>query len=110
MSSELVITKIFLSCLAKNYVWFGGFRNKMFNRRLKLCLLALSFRWHHCHLLLFAWSWQRAAAELCLPRTPLLVGPPALQPRISSALCTWNMGSVSGLWGEWAVFWGRCCC
>lgn len=72
----------------------------MFNRRLKLCLLALSFRWHHCHLLLFAWSWQRAAAELCLPRTPLLVGPPALQPCISSALCTWNMGSVSGLWGS----------
>lgn len=108
MSSELVITKKDLPLLPGQELWFGGFRNKMFNRRLKLCLLALSFRWHHCHLLLFARSWQRAAAELCLPRTPLLVGPPALP--ISSALCTWNMGSVSGLWGEWAVFWGRCCC
>lgn len=61
-------------------------------------LVSLSFRRHHCHLLLLAQCWQRAAAELCLPRTLLLVGPLALQPHISSALCTWSMGLVSGLW------------
>lgn len=76
-----------------------GSETKCLIRRLKLHLVTLSFRWHHCHLLLFAQCWQRAAAKLCLPRTLLLVRALALQPHISSALCTWYMGLGSGLWG-----------
>lgn len=96
ISTELMIAKKDLPLLPGQELclvcWVQ--KQKRFIRRLKLLLVVLSFRWHHCHLLLCAWFWQ-SAAELGVPRTLLLLGPLA-----APLLCAHGMWALSGLWGS----------